>query len=591
MCSTIRAIQTEPSSPGSLDSQPPMLPFPDVRQIPMDGLELGGLLGSGGMGQVYRASLKGKPVAIKFLSQNFRLEAPNETRFRREHQSLSLLKHPCIVDVYEISRDGTFFAMELLDGPNLQDWRNSLQSAPAPELIAKLMLQIASAMEYAHRQGVIHRDLKPRNVILVEQTSASPTPKVIDFGIAAVEDATQLTSTGEAVGSPRYLPPECLTEASDLHKMPAVDIYGLGGLMYFLLCGRAPFDDQASTQIDLLQTLKNPYAFPNPPRHISRQARSLENICMRCLHRNPRQRYHSAGEVVAELSRYLAGESVLAVPDSLTQRMLRTVRRHAKPITISLASFACAVTMALFWNEARKGKAVATKTVSSLLEVLDTQAEIIGSSEILQNPDNHRLCEALFRGYRASHHALDLSRVGERDALVHATQLQGIARVALEIGQLGTAQEFLDFFDAVVAAYHESGRSQSEAWSTLQFQSRVLRAEWLLLSDQPHKAICAARETLGHLESHTESGDGFSRIAADLLKVCGRAGYVKYKRDFGMLETADYCLQEVALRRELFLQSKTDEDALALAQSLGRLGLTVYKSGKLLACSRTAGQG
>lgn len=545
---------------------------------------LGEIIGSGGMGQVYRATEGGREVAVKFLAGAFRVSQVYAARFRREHQTLSRLTHPNIVQVYNISDDNSYFTMELVHGPNMQDWLRGLQQPPSARQIANIVLKIASAVEYANRNGIIHRDLKPRNVLIVWSSNGAGEciPKIIDFGVAAVDGATQLTCTGQAVGSLNYLPPESLDVEQAAGGESTVDVYGIGGLLYFLMCGRAPFDDQASTAHELISALQSDYIVPSLPRTSGRVVdKTLETICLRCLAKSPDDRYASAGEVVGDLLRYLNGVSIVAVRDSARKRLTRLVRRNAKSLAMTTAALACAVTMAALWVDANRGRAEADRTVDNLLGVLDSQASVLASSEILKSPENHALCDALFDGYRISHQTLNLTRLSAEDTLHHAAQLLVIAEVAHQIGNLETATEFAELFSDVHHGVSEESRASQE-WSILASSQMLLRAEVLLDAEELDAAFELANATLRQLacfspEKHTE----FCRLEADLLSACARSRYLRYRRGVGLLEVANYCLREVALRRRLLGNSGSDIDRISLAKALGRLGLAIYKSGSI----------
>ncbi|MEW2285135.1 protein kinase [Streptomyces sp. NPDC047841] len=208
----------------------------DVRGWPAGRYQLRDLLGSGAMGEVWRADdrLLGRPVAVKLLRTD---EAADVERFRLEARTAGRLNHPNVVGVYDFgSHHGRLYlVMELVDGWSLAQER-SLRGAVDPREAAVLAAQVASGLAAAHRQGVIHRDVKPANVML----SADRTAKIADFGIArfADEAAAGLTATGKIVGTADYLAPE---RALGRPAHPASDVYSLGCVLYELLTGRPPF--------------------------------------------------------------------------------------------------------------------------------------------------------------------------------------------------------------------------------------------------------------------------------------------------------------------------------------------------------------
>ncbi|MEO8614194.1 MAG: serine/threonine-protein kinase, partial [Luteolibacter sp.] len=201
------------------------------------GYELRGELGRGGMGVVYRAqqlTLK-RTVALKMLTGDY---APDDVlRFRAEAEMAAGLQHPNIVHIHEVGEeDGVpFFSMEYVEGGTLSDWM--LRGLPPPKEVAEMMVTLSRAVHYAHRQGVVHRDLKPGNILLGAQGEI----KIADFGIAKRLDGEgSMTLSGAVMGTPVYMAPE--QAGGQSRKVgPAADVYSLGALLYHLLTGRPPF--------------------------------------------------------------------------------------------------------------------------------------------------------------------------------------------------------------------------------------------------------------------------------------------------------------------------------------------------------------
>ena len=216
----------------------------ELPQIP--GHELQGVLGRGGMGVVYKARhvRLNRTVAIKMLLNGAHGSAESRERFLREAEAVASLRHPNIVQVYELGDQGgqPYFTMEFIEGGNLA---RKLGGTPqSPRDAATLLATLAEAVEAAHRSGIVHRDLKPSNVLF----TADGTPKVSDFGLARrMEGESGLTWTGTAVGTPSYMAPE-QAEARPLTWGPAVDIYALGAILYELLTGRPPFRAETAAE-------------------------------------------------------------------------------------------------------------------------------------------------------------------------------------------------------------------------------------------------------------------------------------------------------------------------------------------------------
>jgi hypothetical protein len=280
-------------------------------------------LGRGGMGVVYKARHHAlqRLVALKVLLAGEHAAPAQLVRFRGEAEALARLRHPHIVQVYEVGEHGglPFFALELVDGPTL-----AARLGGAPQTAAeaaRLVEELARAVEAAHQQGVIHRDLKPANILL----TADGIPKISDFGLAKRVDVVAVpTQSGEIIGTPSYMAPE--QARGDRERVgPASDVYALGAILYELLTGRPPF--RAVTPLDtLLQVL---YEEPVPPRRLQPKVPlDLENICLKCLHKEAGKRYSHAEELADDLRRFQGGRPVRARPIGRAEKTIRWARRN-----------------------------------------------------------------------------------------------------------------------------------------------------------------------------------------------------------------------------------------------------------------------
>ncbi len=335
-------------------------------------------LGRGGMGIVYRACDlgTGRIVALKVL-QAHHLSVPDLVqRFRAEVRAVTSLDHPHVLPVHEVGEhDGIpFFCMKLTTGGSLAQRIGDYLGKPTP--IARLLSKIARGVAHAHERCILHRDLKPGNILL----DAAGEPYVCDFGLAKwIEDDRNLTITHAVLGTPHYIAPEQANGQKGLST--AVDIYSLGAILYELLTGRPPFVGQS-----IIETLR--LASENTPERPSSLARNiprdLETICLKCLERDPAARYPTASALADDLDNWLLGKPIFARPVGAAEQLWRWARRNPLPasliasIALLLAITAVGATIAAFRIEHARGFAVAEqeKATSRLHESLLAQAQV-----------------------------------------------------------------------------------------------------------------------------------------------------------------------------------------------------------------------
>jgi serine/threonine-protein kinase len=279
-------------------------------------------IGRGGMGVVFKArqiSLD-RIVAVKMILPGPRANADDLARFRLEAEANAQLRHPNIVTVHEVGEihGQPFYSMDFVEGSSLSQ---RLAQGPLPSRqAARYVLTIARALHYAHCHGIVHRDIKPSNILL----DANDEPHVTDFGLAKrLGSDSGHTRTGAVMGTPSYMAPE---QAAGKTKElgPPCDIYGVGAVLYELLTGRPPF--RSDTPVDtIMHVLERD---PAPPRLLNPKVdRDLETICLKCLEKNPKQRYVSADALAADLNQYLNGESISARSFNMLDRLSRTLDR------------------------------------------------------------------------------------------------------------------------------------------------------------------------------------------------------------------------------------------------------------------------
>jgi predicted Ser/Thr protein kinase len=276
----------------------------------------------GGMGVVYKARQKSldRIVAVKMILPGPKAKPEDLERFRLEAEATARLQHPNIVTVYEVGEINgqPFYSMDFIDGPSLS--QRMLQGPLPGRQAARYAMTIARALHHAHSHGILHRDIKPSNILL----DSLDEPHITDFGLAKrLGAASDYTRSGAIMGTPSYMAPE---QAAGKTKElgPACDVYGLGAVLYELLTGRPPF--RSETPLDTVRHVLE--QDPAPPRLLNPKVdRDLETICLKCLQKDPRQRYASAEALAEDLNRYLIGESITARSFNMIDRLARTLDR------------------------------------------------------------------------------------------------------------------------------------------------------------------------------------------------------------------------------------------------------------------------
>lgn len=325
--------------------------------------EIQGVLGEGAMGRVYLARQHNpdRDVALKVL-KSLSLTADAQRRFEREIAALSALEHPHIARVYAAGESESagehvqWFAMERIEG---QDLRRFAEAGRGPARILPLVATIARTVHFAHTRGVVHRDIKPGNILV----RGNGTPCVLDFGVAhlAETDATQLTQMAETLGTLPYMSPETLmgTGAAD---DPRIDVYALGVVTYEAIAGRLPYDTRGKTTlVGLLDVLH--HGSPTPLRQIAPVSSDLDTIVMKAIAHAPEHRYASAAEFAADLERYLAGQPISARPPSARYLAGLFIRRHkavtAAAALVVVSLLGATITSARYANAEARARTVA----------------------------------------------------------------------------------------------------------------------------------------------------------------------------------------------------------------------------------------
>ncbi len=333
--------------------------------------QLLGEIGRGGMGVVYKArqlSLD-RVVAIKMMLSAQFAGAKELERFRAEAKAIARFEHPNIVAVYEVgSHEGQpYFSMQWVDGCSLAAPASNLQSPMPNRQTAQLLLKVARAVHHAHQRGILHRDLKPGNILL----DSKGEPHVSDFGLArSLTTGSDMTLAGTVLGSPSFMPPEQAAGKTDLLTTSA-DIYSLGAILYYLLTGRAPFFEL--TPVETLRAVVE----REPARASSINGNvdhDLETICLKCLQKDPQRRYASADALADDLERWLREEPIHARPVGTIEHIIKWARRRptvaasiAAVLLVSALGFAAVVWE---WRQTEDARRQAAKAHQDAVEKL-----------------------------------------------------------------------------------------------------------------------------------------------------------------------------------------------------------------------------
>ena len=360
-----RSVRMEESEPGSPSPAPETFGrFRIIRE-----------LGRGGFGVVFLAldPELGRQVALKVPRAGALLDSEARRRFVREARAAAALDHPNVVPLYEAGEVGPvcYLASAYCEGPSLAAWLRDRHDPIPPRLAAQVLAPLADAMRHAHERGVLHRDLKPSNVLFHHPGPAGPgpdarqereaelasgdqpefIPRIVDFGLARLMDQVgeEMTASFPAMGSAPYMAPE---QVEGTKVGPAADVYGLGTILYAMLCGRPPH--RGANDADTLRRVVTDEPI-RPRRRRPEIPRDLEAICLKCLEKDPARRYRSDRDLADDLGRFLAGAPTIARPISAPARAWRALRRRPARLAslASVGALALAVLVGARWYEGR----------------------------------------------------------------------------------------------------------------------------------------------------------------------------------------------------------------------------------------------
>src|SRR5437588_8628791 len=302
-------------------------------------------IGRGGMGVIYRARQRHsrRIVALKRMVSYHADSRETRERFRREAEAAASLDHPNILPIYEVGhgKDGLpFFSMKYAAGGSLEKIVPAMRTQPRE--CVRLLAKVARACQYAHEHGVLHRDLKPGNILL----DAHGEPFVTDFGLAKwLDTSTDLTRTLTIFGTPGYIAPE-QAKGPAAKLTPAADVYSLGAILFDLFTGRPPFLGEHALPV-IQQAAEKPA--PKLRTIVPHADRDLQTICARCLEREPSARYQSAHDLAIDLELWLEGRPIVARPVSPPVRVWRWSKRNPKLAGVTAVAFCSAMAAAVLF--------------------------------------------------------------------------------------------------------------------------------------------------------------------------------------------------------------------------------------------------
>jgi serine/threonine-protein kinase len=481
---------------------------PEVRER----YTLSRLHAAGGIGRVWLAhdASLGRDVALKELRPERTAQPAIWARFLREAQVTGQLEHPGIVPVYELGRgpadQAPFYTMRFVRGRTLAQAAQAYHARRGRGQVDPLELRelltafvgVCNAVAYAHSRGVLHRDLKPQNVVLGDYGEVI----VLDWGLAKVAgeaeaegamplempagEEVQATQQGQVLGTPAYMAPEQAEGRLDLLDV-RTDAYGLGAVLYEILTGRAPFEGSDTTGV-LRRVV---HEEPAPPRSIiASTPGALEAVCLKALAKKSADRYASAKELAAEMQRWLAGEPVLAYPEPLSARAWRWVRHHRTLVTgaaaaglVALVGLAVVLGLQARSNaDLRAANQRERERFDLAMEAIKTYHTGVSEDLLLKQKELGPLREKLLRGAREFYRRLEALLEGQADRNSRLSLGMAYYEVAELTRQLGSIDEAGDVNQRAIVLFEELVREAPDDVKPQRELARSLKSSSVILS-------------------------------------------------------------------------------------------------------------
>lgn len=546
----------------------------------VDSFELIESIGRGATSVVWKARhLKlDRLVALKFpiASSQKVLE-----RLSRESQAVAKLRHPNIVAIHEIRTDGKrgFLVSDYIEGRSLQE-RIEKGNIPTAEVV-EVMIAISEAIAYSHSMHVVHRDIKPQNILL----DSDNVPYVVDFGLARIllDDQIELTKVGDVLGTPGYMSPEQAQGQANVDEKS--DIYSLGVLLFQLLTGRLPFLGNVHSVIS--QIISEP---PPRPRDLTPTVpQDLETICLTCLSKNPSDRIASARELAFELRRFQSGEPILSRPITRVERMLRWVKRHPSEAVLTGLLSACvcglmigAVVFAMMMNDARK-KEYGLRVAAENSEQIAIRLKVDVENALLESETQKAIAQR--RAIESESSAEFLKSVFREPAEPFMWVLNGDGNGR---GEPPTLEKlFLNAASRIESEFHGNDATKANLMDILADSCRSLG-----FFDLTEKLAMSARELRASVETKSDSTFTPSQRQSNQFdKLNNSVILAKLKHDSGQFELARLGYQScIELAGQVSGEFEHEAKVLQaeLLFHLGRLHLNLQENDEGRACFEKA---